>query len=615
MYRNVLVFIVLWGTVACGNYQRYNEPGDARYATPSTWSSSYTTAGSSYSQNQYPYKSATYGSDISNFPEVTRYPNYSPGLSTSKYNSYTTQRTNQFYPPGGDITPRYGDTYKQGYGQNYGQGYGQSFGQGYGQDSLGYGTGYSSYEMPFMKNIRDYCVNRSPQQGIWVDSLMGMWYGVEFVQHLAGDSRIDYARTCIVIHISEPVDQPSTENQLFHVQHINAKFRQEYRHLRLLWDEAGQTIEYSLYFKNDSAGYWQVFDGQNGTLTTLPRYQQFSGTIQVLKAVNDHLLLNFCQDQVNGKSPQLYSVLFSREPGFMERWELDSVHALLQNKKLSVASRRMVCGVFGKATTPKPDNGTKVPCEGVHVHGKLHRRHIIMNGLNRPYQLAIYNHGHKIFFSYNMGEDTQDTFGIAYVKINDTMPTDINGIKNGFAVAVDEHNKTAYFGGSDGIYVDHLEKSHGVEHVVKGRDIWDLQLFNHHLYFIQYPSQRLHIYDRKEKVVTLQEHIQEKIYQFAIDGDGDTFITTRDGLFEVKKGENHRIPYSGPKVFRAIEVNHKGVAHFCAQSAVYVAHKENRTLVEIASIKNIFGITFDSSDHIIYSNPHEIVKLVPHECK
>nr|XP_021191606.1 LOW QUALITY PROTEIN: uncharacterized protein LOC110377175 [Helicoverpa armigera] len=338
MYRNVVVLIVLWATAESANYQRYAEPGDARYATYS--SSSYTTV-NPYNQNLYK-SGGSYGSDIANFPEVTRYPNYSPGSSTysSSYNSYTTPRSNVFYPPGGDITPRYGDTsYRQGYGQGYGQ-----TGQGYGQVGQGYGTGYSSYEMPFMKNIRDYCVNRSPQQGIWVDSLMGMWYGVEFIQHLAGDSRIDYARTCIVIHISEPMDQPSTENQLFHVQHINAKFRHEYRHLRLLWDEAGQTIEYSLYFKNDSAGYWQVFDGQNGTLPARPSYHQFSGTVQVLKAVNDHLLLNFCQDQVNGKSAQLYSVLFSREPGFMERWELDSVHALLQNKKLSVASRRMVCG-------------------------------------------------------------------------------------------------------------------------------------------------------------------------------------------------------------------------------------------------------------------------------
>ncbi|PZC87187.1 hypothetical protein B5X24_HaOG201423 [Helicoverpa armigera] len=210
MYRNVVVLIVLWATAESANYQRYAEPGDARYATYS--SSSYTTV-NPYNQNLYK-SGGSYGSDIANFPEVTRYPNYSPGSSTysSSYNSYTTPRSNVFYPPGGDITPRYGDTsYRQGYGQGYGQ-----TGQGYGQVGQGYGTGYSSYEMPFMKNIRDYCVNRSPQQGIWVDSLMGMWYGVEFIQHLAGDSRIDYARTCIVIHISEPMDQNFNNIYLCH---------------------------------------------------------------------------------------------------------------------------------------------------------------------------------------------------------------------------------------------------------------------------------------------------------------------------------------------------------------------------------------------------------------
>ncbi|KOB73751.1 Uncharacterized protein OBRU01_10190 [Operophtera brumata] len=82
----------------------------------------------------------------------------------------------------------------------------------------------------------------------------------------------------------------------------------------------------------------------SGTIPSRTNYQQFSGTIQVLKAVNDHLVLNFCQEALNGKPAQLYSVLFSREPGLMARWEVDSVHALLQNKKLSVASRRMVCG-------------------------------------------------------------------------------------------------------------------------------------------------------------------------------------------------------------------------------------------------------------------------------
>lgn len=82
----------------------------------------------------------------------------------------------------------------------------------------------------------------------------------------------------------------------------------------------------------------------SGTITNRSTYQQFSGSVQVLKAVNDHLLLSFCQEGTATAPAQLYSVLFSRNPGTMPRWEIDSVHTLLQNKKLSVASRRMVCG-------------------------------------------------------------------------------------------------------------------------------------------------------------------------------------------------------------------------------------------------------------------------------
>ncbi|XP_026763918.1 uncharacterized protein LOC113522442 [Galleria mellonella] len=313
MYRILVLWISLCTVVDCANYGRYGET-TSRYP-------SYTTISNLY--NQYPTYKGNYGSDIANFPEATRYPNYNPVYNTSSYNTYS--NSGGYYNK-----PQYPTTR---YGMDYGQRYGEE-----------YTGGYSSYEAPFMRGIRDYCVNRSPQMGIWVDSLMGMWYGVEFIQHLAGDARVDYARTCIVIHISEPMDRPSTENQLFHVQHINAKFRQQFRHLRLLWDEGGQTTEYALYFRNESAGYWQVFDGQNGTMTTNPHYQQFSGTVQVLKAVNDHLVLNFCQEPKNGRPAQLYSVLFSRDPGMMARWEVESVHTMLQNKKLSVASRRMVCG-------------------------------------------------------------------------------------------------------------------------------------------------------------------------------------------------------------------------------------------------------------------------------
>ncbi|XP_032512973.2 uncharacterized protein LOC116766932 [Danaus plexippus] len=317
--NRIFVLQILFTLANGASQQRYGETN--QYPT-------YTTVASLYNENQFPYKTS-YGSDVASFPEATRYPNYNSAYSTVTPYPYNSAGSNINYQSG-YTTPSYGSDQSYGYGQGYS---GQSYGQG-----------VSTYEMPFMKYNEGYCVNRSPQNGIWVDSLTGMWYGVEFIQHLAGDARVDYDRTCIVIHISEPADQPNTENPPHHVQHMTARFHQEFRNLRLLWDEAGQTIEYAMYFRNDSAGYWQVFHGQNGTLTIRPNYQQFDGTVQVLKAVNDHLVLNFCQEASNGRPAQLYTVLFSREPGAMLRWEIESVHALLQNKKLSVASRRMVCG-------------------------------------------------------------------------------------------------------------------------------------------------------------------------------------------------------------------------------------------------------------------------------
>ncbi|GBP22927.1 hypothetical protein EVAR_95327_1 [Eumeta japonica] len=195
-------------------------------------------------------------------------------------------------------------------------------------------------------NVTVTCARDHAYDNLDINTVLRKWYSVELYLHLSTEGRIFY-KTCpmITLWMSPSLPRstygPSTENVLYHVQHINAKFRHEYRHLRLLWDEAGRTIEYSLYFRNDSVGYWQVFDAQNGTLTSFSTYQQFSGTIQVLKAVHDHLLLNFCQEPRDRRPAQLYSVLFSREPGMMERRDVELVHTLLENKRLSVASRRM----------------------------------------------------------------------------------------------------------------------------------------------------------------------------------------------------------------------------------------------------------------------------------
>lgn len=263
--------------------------------------------------------------------------------------------------------------------------------------------------------------------------------------------------------------------------------------------------------------------------------------------------------------------------------------------------------VVTSKTTQKPKK-----CEGVKVHDKLYKGRIRANGIKRPYQLGIYKD--QIFFSYNIGEDTQDTFMIAYVK-KETRPTNVSQIANGFALAIDHSNAKVYFGGSKGIYSANVTNLDEIEYIESDHDIWDLFYHKHHLYFIQYPEQRLYKYNIKEKKAVLHEIITGKIYQFVIDGEDDIFFTTKDGLFEIKNSTSAAIAYSGPKLFRALEVNNKGVAHFCAQHNIYVPNKNNHSLIEIASIKHIFGLTFNAHDNIIYSNPHEIIELEPHDCK
>nr|XP_004924652.1 ommochrome-binding protein [Bombyx mori] len=275
--------------------------------------------------------------------------------------------------------------------------------------------------------------------------------------------------------------------------------------------------------------------------------------------------------------------------------------------KIVIVLFSVLITVYGKEAHKKKED---VSCDGVYLHGKFHRKEVLSNGVNRPYQLSYYNN--TVFFSQNIGDDKKDTFEIAYVRHGQMMPEAINKTTNGFATTVDRKHELIYFGGSDGVYVHNFKEPGEIKHIIKYHDIWDM-FFYKHLYFIVYPSLRLH--KKVGDIIEIIEHIQEKIFQFAVDGDDDIFITTRDGLYEIKNGTSERILYEGPKIFRALEVNHDGVAFFCGQNAIYIADKEKYKLEVVAHIRNVFGLTFDDDNNMIYSNPHEIIRLLPEDCK
>lgn len=262
-------------------------------------------------------------------------------------------------------------------------------------------------------------------------------------------------------------------------------------------------------------------------------------------------------------------------------------------------------------------------CEGKHVRQVFNRMDVLEEGLTRPYQLSYYKKKHEIFFSNNVGHIAEDTFEIRRLRVSvgsNTTSVKVDNIDNGFAIAIDNENDVAYFGGN-GIYKYDLEKDN-LKKIIDKHDVWDM-FFRKHLYFITFPFQRLYKYsefkrnDSKE-VEWKADHekwIHEKIYQFAIDKDDDIFFTNENGLFMIQNGTKHKKHITGETVFRCIELDNEGEAHFCGKNAIFVVNKETNVLNQIVYVKNIFGLAFDNSGHIIYSNPTKIVKLTPSLCE
>lgn len=112
---------------------------------------------------------------------------------------------------------------------------------------------------------------------------------------------------------------------------LNRQRRQPYNYLRLIWDETDTSLEYTLRYNNSRKGFWLSSTPQQGIYNTEKHisfifkkkkittkigsminkypYSQFTGTIQVMKAIGSHIVLTFCQTE-----GQLFSIILSRSP-------------------------------------------------------------------------------------------------------------------------------------------------------------------------------------------------------------------------------------------------------------------------------------------------------------
>lgn len=226
---------------------------------------------------------------------------------------------------------------------------------------------------------QQYCTDLNPQTGLDIEQIMGLWYGSEVITHIGSEEGESVYDTCVVIHLSDITNSTSSsestqrdngpevrfgtsygypgdrsqsrhdtdgnrryqaqQHQQQHQYQYNYRQQTSFRYLRLIWDEKDHTLEYTLRFNSSRPGFWISSAPQSGTMIQLP-YVQFTGTVQVLKAINNQLVLTFCQSVPGG---QLFSVVLTRQPMGLSPEENQSIRNFLRRKHLSTTSMRKVC--------------------------------------------------------------------------------------------------------------------------------------------------------------------------------------------------------------------------------------------------------------------------------
>ncbi|XP_053681017.1 uncharacterized protein LOC128731889 [Anopheles nili] len=235
-----------------------------------------------------------------------------------------------------------------------------------------------------------HCLDLNPQQGLDLEQIMGIWYGNEVITHGGYEEGEVVYKTCVVIHLADVMNQTTFDYNTKYADRLGSTYnvrlgtsygygasggghsghqgsnqgqydpqnrRQQgsggyqyqgqqqhqepnsMRLLRLIWDESENTLEYTLRYNTSRPGFWLSAAPQSGSLAQL-QYVQFTGTVQVLKAINNQLVLNFCQSLPGG---QQFTVVLSRLPMGLGPEDIQSIRNMLRRRGLSTMSIRKVC--------------------------------------------------------------------------------------------------------------------------------------------------------------------------------------------------------------------------------------------------------------------------------
>lgn len=177
--------------------------------------------------------------------------------------------------------------------------------------------------------------------------IKGLWYGVEVLEHTDGVSGSREYDTCIRLHLDDVTDELDTRAHLnnrdpsYEYGNHRQRAREQTKYLRMNWDEHAATFDYLLSYNESQNGLWSSAASH---IAQMPhqnhQYRQFTGNVQVIKAVGNHIVLTFCQST---PMPKIFTVILSRHLNGLSFREIESIKKLLSYRFLNVDSVRRVC--------------------------------------------------------------------------------------------------------------------------------------------------------------------------------------------------------------------------------------------------------------------------------
>lgn len=142
--------------------------------------------------------------------------------------------------------------------------------------------------------------------------ILGMWYGIEVIDHHQRDEILEIdPDQCIIFHLTNDGTISTTQSPHYKsYQNKNRYHDEPVQFLKLVWREQDTMLEYTLKFNDSRRGYWMTGGpSPRSSIIDIPN-NQFIGTVQVMKAIGNQLVLTFCQ---TAPDYRLYTVVLARQ--------------------------------------------------------------------------------------------------------------------------------------------------------------------------------------------------------------------------------------------------------------------------------------------------------------